>query len=84
MRVHTTQGIAEDIFACSEATVPWRQDLLCPVIGHVLVGCVPSPAPENRRAARSVLQPVLVELGCATHAPGHDGQIGCRRFDDRR
>ena len=45
MRTSITQQIAGDIFGCSRATVSRRRDLLRPVIGLVLAGCIPDPRP---------------------------------------
>jgi hypothetical protein len=43
MRTNITQEMAGDIFGCSQATVSLRWDLLRPVSGRVLAGCVPGP-----------------------------------------
>jgi DDE superfamily endonuclease len=43
LRTNITQQMAGDIFGCSQATVSRRWDLLRPVIGQVLAGCVPDP-----------------------------------------
>jgi DDE superfamily endonuclease len=43
MRENITQEAAGDIFGVSQATVSRRWDLLRPLIGQVLAGCVPRP-----------------------------------------
>lgn len=44
MRKNLTQEVAGAVFGCSQPTVSRRWDLLRPVIGQVLAGCVLAPA----------------------------------------
>ena len=44
MRKNLTQEVAGAVFGCSQPTVSRRWDLLRPVIGEVLAGCVLAPA----------------------------------------
>jgi hypothetical protein len=44
MRKNLTQEVAGAVFGCSQPTVSRRWDLLRPVIGQVLAGCVLTPA----------------------------------------
>jgi hypothetical protein len=44
MRKNITQEVAGAVFGCSQPTVSRRWDLLRPLIGRVLAGCVLAPA----------------------------------------